>query len=228
VYIFGFADYLGKRGPNYLLSKYRAETVKDYLLNLHGKNIFIADGKGQVNAATKNVSALGDPLNRRVDIIVTPSLKKHKPPTKAAAVPINKNDTVYKKINSLAKLNVGGSISLNELTFLPGRHFLNPEAVPILEALTAYLQVHENIKFQIVGHVCCIPGNQDGFDPDSRQNGLSLNRAKYIYNYLISKGIKAERMTCKGVGGSDPKISPELSLEDQAQNRRVVFVVLGK
>jgi len=231
VYIFGFADYLGHRGPNYFLSKHRAETVKDYLLNLHGKNIFIADGKGQVNPATKNVSALGDPLNRRVDIIVTPSLKGNKKvnhPLKTAGPVLKKKDSVYKRINNLATLNVGESVSLKELTFLPGRHLLEPEAIPILKTLTAYLKTHKKLIIEIQGHVCCIPANQDGFDSDSQQNNLSLTRAKFVFDYLVSKGIKANRMRYKGLGGADPKVSPELTAEDQAQNRRVVIVLLHK
>src|ERR1700729_3793057 len=55
VHIWGFADYLGRRDSNYTLSKARAETVKNYLLNVHGGNRSIfADGKGQVDATITN------------------------------------------------------------------------------------------------------------------------------------------------------------------------------
>jgi len=230
VYIFGFADYLGKRSPNYLLSKQRAETVKEYLLYLHGKNIFIADGKGQVNYAPKNPSPLGEPVNRRVDIIVTPSLKKNKPINRhlASYPPLKKTDSVYKRIDKLAKLDVGGSLSFKEMTFLPGRHFLNPEAVPILEALTSYLLEHKTLKIEIQGHICCEYAHQDAFDIDVGQNKLSVNRAKYIYAYLVSKGVRPERMLYRGLGSDDPKIFPEKTIDDQNQNRRVVIVLLGK
>jgi len=229
VYIFGFADYLGKKGSNYFLSKHRAETVRDYLLNLHGKNIFIANGKGEVGSATDYVSPLGEPVNRRVDIIITPSLKKNKNiPLKTTSATLKKNDSVYKRINSLAKLKVGEGISFKELTFLPGRHYLNPGAMPILVALTAYLKAHKNLKIEIQGHVCCITGNDDGYDTDVSQPKLSETRAKFIYDYLVSEGIKAERMRYRGLGGTDPKVSPELTADDQNQNRRVVIVVLAK
>ncbi len=76
--IFGFADYLGRRDSNLTLSKARAETVKNYLLTLHSSNkSIVTDGKGQVDATSKSLTSLGEPLNRRVDIIITrkPGLK---------------------------------------------------------------------------------------------------------------------------------------------------------
>jgi outer membrane protein OmpA-like peptidoglycan-associated protein len=230
VYIFGFADYLGKKGPNYLLSKQRAEIVKDYLLYLHGKNIFIADGKGQVNYAPRNPSPLGEPVNRRVDIIVTPSLKHNKPVHRylTSYPPLKKTDSLYKRIDKLATLDVGQSLSFKEMTFLPGRHFLNPQAVPILEALTTYLLEHKNLKIEIQGHICCEYVHHDAFDIDAGRNTLSINRAKYIYGYMVSKGVRPDRMLYKGLGSDDPKIFPEKTIEDQNQNRRVVIVLLGK
>jgi len=232
VNILGFADYLGKKQYNYFLSKSRAEIVKNYLLNLHSKNVLIiADGKGEVSPATKNLSVLGEPVNRRVDIIIPSKAAKIQianKPVKDSTTHKADTGTVYDRINNLSNMDVGQSVSFKELTFQPGRHYLREGAVPYLEALTAYLKEHENLKIEIQGHVCCETNHEDGFDADLMQKNLSVTRAKYIYEYLMSHGIDAERMQYKGMGSDHKKIFPERTVDDQNQNRRVEIVLLSK
>jgi outer membrane protein OmpA-like peptidoglycan-associated protein len=238
VHILGFADYLGKRAPNYTLSKARAETAKNYLLSLHSRNgAIIADGKGQVDATTTILTPLGEQLNRRVDIIIAKPAKK----IKIAVVPkepiiIKKNippikradDSVYSRINGLPKMNVGDSVSFKELTFIPGRHFLRQAAIYYMVALKDCLKANPNLKIEIQGHICCQFDGKDGLDFDTNKNNLSLARAKFIYDYLLDEGIAADRLRYKGLGSKEPKVYPEMSAEDQNQNRRVVIVLLGK
>ncbi len=240
LHIWGFADYLGKRTPNYTLSKARAVTVKDYLLNQHsGKGwVIVADGRGQVDATTTNLTPLGEPLNRRVDVIFA----KPAPKLKIAAAPlrepvtIRKNippvkkadDSVYTRINNLPKMNIGDSVGFKELTFIPGRHFLRQAAIHYMVALKDCLKANPNLKIEILGHICCQFDGKDGLDFDTNKNNLSLARAKFIYDYLLDEGITADRLRYKGLGSKAPKVYPEMSAEDQVQNRRVVIVVLGK
>jgi len=239
VHIWGFADYLGRRDSNYILSKARAETVKIYLLNLHsGNRSIVADGKGQVDAATKNFTPLGQPLNRRVDIIIAKPAKK----MKIAAVPLKEpviikkdiipakrpDDSVYSRINNLPKMNVGDSVSFKELTFIPGRHFLRQASIYYMVALKDCLKANPNLKIEIQGHICCQFDGKDGLDFDSNKNNLSLARAKFIYDYLVDEKISPDRLRYKGLGSKEPKVYPEMSARDQDQNRRVVIVLLGK
>ena len=239
--IFGFADYLGRRDSNYNLSKVRAAAVKNYLLTLHsGNRSIVTDGKGQVDALSKNLRPLGEPLNRRVDIVITKPAPKIK--VAAVAVPVRQpvtirpeiapvkrpDDSVYARINDLPKLNVGDSVSFKEITFLPGRHFLRQAAIHYMVALKDCLKANPNLKIEIQGHICCQYDNKDGLDFDTKKNNLSLTRAKYIYDYLVDEGIKPDRLRYKGLGSKEPKVFPELSAYDQDQNRRVVIVLLGK
>jgi len=240
VHISGFADYLGKRDSNYTLAKARAENVRNYLLTLRSKNMhLIADGKGQVDAVTKTPTPLGEPFNRRVDIIVTkpaPKVIVAVPPVrheitikKREVIPLKRpDDSVYTRIDNLPKINVGDSLSFKEFIFLPGRHFLRQLAIHYMVALKDCLKVNPNIKIEIQGHICCQYDGKDGLDFDTGKNSLSLNRAKYIYDYLVSEGISANRLRYKGLGSKEPKVYPELSSEDQDQNRRVVIVLTGK
>ena len=87
---------------------------------------------------------------------------------------------------------------------------------------------NENIFFEIRGHICCDYNNPDGYDIDTREYGLSLSRAKYIYYYLLGNGIAKKRMRYTGVGSSKPKIYPEVTDRDRELNRRVEILVIAK
>jgi outer membrane protein OmpA-like peptidoglycan-associated protein len=227
IQVFGYADYPGKWDFNLLLSKQRAETVKSYLSGLNNGSIqIITEGKGAVKQIAKSRLGMGEPLNRRVDIIV-PAKVVSQTAAKDPAT-IKKDKSVYTRMNSISTLNIGESVSFKELTFQPGRHFLTADALPYLDSLTAIMIRHPNLKIEIQGHICCELSHEDGTDRDTQRNELSLNRAKYVYNYLVSKGVDAERMRYRGLGSTDPKVFPEQTVADQNLNRRVQIVLLSK
>ncbi|MDO3643831.1 OmpA family protein [Mucilaginibacter sp. L3T2-6] len=245
----GYADYLGTSNHNIILSRNRAETVKAYLLTLKETFAVSTGGMGAVKSSTEK-SVMGEPSNRRVDVIyeVKKPLAMTKPiPVRAPVVPVTKRDSVparpkqaitvdttrepasfNARLNNLKDAKVGSSISFEELTFQPGRHFLNPEAVRYLITILKFMQKHTNVTFQIIGHICCEIDGRDGEDYDSGGYVLSVNRAKFIYDYFIEKGIAANRMTYKGVGSTRQKVFPERTERDRYLNRRVEFLITGK
>lgn len=242
VKIFGYADYLGDEDDNLQLSFNRAKTIKEYLLTLNKDFMIITAGEGEL-PANKRKSAEGDPNSRRVDIVkinfegrfIPLNASKSKggnaiaPPRR---LPVNQGPPDKRpfetKINDLATLKPGTSLNLPEITFQPGRHFLNRESVPMVDTLLRYLKKHNNLVFEIRGHICCVLDDGDSYDPDARSFVLSANRAKFIYDYFVTNGINPSRMKYKGLGSSDPKVWPEFSEYDRAQNRRVEIVVVNK
>ena len=230
VFIFGFADYLAEKRYNLRLSAERAETIKDYLHGFQKDLNITTTGKGAVERAGAR-SPLGEPVNRRVDVIVV-RLKQQTVGNRSRqtvkATPVPDYKVFNNKLNNLPDLKEGESISLEELTFQPGRHFLNPESTGFLERLMQYLKAHEKIQFQIVGHVCCDIEKRDALDADTHSRYLSVNRARYIFGYFLENGIERNRMTYSGVGSSKPRIWPELTEDDQYKNRRVEIIITGK
>ena len=89
------------------------------------------------------------------------------------------------------------------------------------------MQDNPDLKIEIQGHICCSPGPEDGYDPDTDDFRLSRNRAKEVYNYLVKNGIAPERMKYRGFGHSRPKVK-ETSPETLQINRRVEIMILEK
>jgi len=231
----GYADYLGSNKSNLTLSLNRANTVKEYLLSANKTLLIIADGKGAI-AASSTPTAAGEPQNRRVDIIFTRPKQVRvvvvKPQPSAPPVikptPAPANISFADKVKSLDKLQNGSSLTFEELTFQPGRHFLNPGSKRYLDTLASFFTKHPDIKFEIQGHICCDYGEQDGLDNDTKRYELSTNRAKLIYDYFASRGIDTARMRYIGLGSSKPKVYPEVTEYDRYLNRRVELLIINK
>ena len=72
-----------------------------------------------------------------------------------------------------------------------------------------------------------IGGHTDNKGTSEYNKSLSHNRAKAVYEYLIEKGIAANRLSYKGYGESKPIDTNETD-EGRANNRRTEFKVIEK
>ncbi len=70
----------------------------------------------------------------------------------------------------------------------------------------------------MIGHTAAIG------TPES-QVDLSVQRARAIVDFLISRGIDAGRFLYEGKGGTQP-VAPNDTEENMARNRRVEIVIL--
>lgn len=210
--IYAYADYLASNDYNLNLSEERSLKIKDFLIQKGFANkIKVNMGKGELLPEITD-SKEGVPENRRSEIIV-----------------IYHEKLIKKTENKIiTDVEVGDKIVLKNFNFLPGRHYLTPESQPELEKLLSALSENPRLKIEIQGHICCEIGGKDGMDKDTYTNNLSVNRAKYIYDYLIKNNIASDRLSYKGLGSSKPLIYPERTENDQNQNRRVEIVILQK
>jgi outer membrane protein OmpA-like peptidoglycan-associated protein len=97
---------------------------------------------------------------------------------------------------------------------------LTVEARAILDEQAAVLEKEADIKVEIAGYT-------DSTGPKAHNQGLSERRAKAVEEYLISKGISADRLKPVGYGPSQPTAS-NATREGRAANRRVELNVLEK
>jgi len=161
-----------------------------------------------------------DPGN--VDIVVKPGTHKGIPDG------FKKEPKDKKVLTDLSKYKKGETIVLENIYFYPESHMIRDQSLPELQKLYFLLQKNPKVKIRIEGHVCCVTDVDDAFDIDSKNNHLSLNRAKYIYDYLLSKGITAERLQYTGFGRSKPVVAVELNEVDANKNRRVEIRIMDK
>ena len=126
-------------------------------------------------------------------------------------------------------VTTGQTYTTYQIKFALGKAALSPESFPLLDSIVVFLNQNKNANIIIEVHL------------DSRANpnccdSPSQSRATSITDYLISKGIAANRLTPKGYGKhklliSDAQINKAKTQEEKealhALNRRVVLKILS-
>jgi OOP family OmpA-OmpF porin len=105
------------------------------------------------------------------------------------------------------------TLILEGVNFETGKADLTPESQTILDGVAESLVANDSIKVQVGGHT-------DNTGSAAVNKRLSAARANAVREYLISKGVAADRLTAAGFGPSKP-IASNRTAEGRAQNRRV-------
>lgn len=120
----------------------------------------------------------------------------------------------------LSLIKEGEKVILKNVFFETAKYDLKDESKIELDKLVIFLQKNPTVKIEISGHT----DNQG----DKKSNiTLSENRSKSVTNYLISKGISADRLTSKGYGDSVP-VADNSTPEGRSLNRRTEFKIVSK
>jgi outer membrane protein OmpA-like peptidoglycan-associated protein len=78
--------------------------------------------------------------------------------------------------------------------------------------------VNKDVRILISGHT-------DNVGSNTYNQNLSQRRAESVKNYLLTKGIKEDRMLSVGMGDKEP-ILPNDTAENRALNRRITITIL--
>ena len=89
------------------------------------------------------------------------------------------------------------------------------DPIPVLEEVANIMKAHPDVTVQIQGHT-------DNVGSDEANQVLSEKRAQAIKDYLIRRGVPAERMVPKGFGEAKPIDTNDTEL-GRARNRRTEF-----
>jgi outer membrane protein OmpA-like peptidoglycan-associated protein len=120
----------------------------------------------------------------------------------------------------MKKIEVGNKIVLKNIFFDFDKASLRSESTAELDRLTQMLNDLPSLKIEISGHT-------DNIGSAAYNKTLSENRAKAVVDYLVKKGISANRLTFVGYGFDQP-IAPNDTEEGRQQNRRTEFKVVSK
>lgn len=117
----------------------------------------------------------------------------------------------------LEKLKTGSSVILKNIFFDTNKFELLPASVTELTNLLQLLQANTKISIEIQGHT-------DNVGNAADNQKLSLQRAKAVYDYLITSKIEADRLTFKGFGATVP-VAKNDDAQGRQKNRRTSFQI---
>lgn len=94
---------------------------------------------------------------------------------------------------------IDNPIELPNILYDFGKWELRPESMVSLDKLVETLIDNANVTIELMSHT-------DSRDTEEYNQDLSQKRAQVVVQYLIEKGIEAERLSAKGYGESTPKV----------------------
>ncbi|MEM9680499.1 MAG: OmpA family protein, partial [Bacteroidota bacterium] len=132
----------------------------------------------------------------------------------------SQSDYVYSDtINiELIPIQEGESLILKNIYFETNSYDLDDRSKSEIENVHELLLENPEISIEIGGHT-------DNIGTKEYNKLLSLKRAESVYNALIEKGIKEERLKFTGHGDSRP-LNPNTNEINRKSNRRIEFRVL--
>lgn len=119
-----------------------------------------------------------------------------------------------------SKISNGTSVSLDNILFDFNKSTLLSSSLPQLDKVSKILSESPDLNVEIIGHT-------DSIGIDDYNKELSMRRAFSVREYLISKGISADRISCTGMGATMPLL-PNTTEENRAKNRRIEFKFYSK
>ncbi|WP_127128967.1 OmpA family protein [Pseudoflavitalea rhizosphaerae] len=105
------------------------------------------------------------------------------------------------------------------INFDVGRASIRPEGEDVLEQIYNLLVQAEDSKLELIGHT-------DNTGTKEGNYSLSAARAESVKNYLVKKGIPANRFQKVDGKGQDEPVEDNSTASGKAKNRRVVITLL--
>lgn len=104
-----------------------------------------------------------------------------------------------------------------DVSFDVGRHAIKPNMRPVLDRLASTLNQHPVTTVTIIGHT-------DSTGSDAVNDPLSINRAAATRDYLVQRGVSAQRIAVDGRGSRQP-VADNSTASGRAMNRRVEIFI---
>ena len=105
----------------------------------------------------------------------------------------------------------------SDISFATGSANISPAFRPVLDRFASSLNQNPGTTVSIIGHT-------DNTGSDAINDPLSVNRAAQTRNYLVDRGVAANRFSIDGRGSHEPIVSND-SAANRARNRRVEIYV---
>ncbi len=117
-------------------------------------------------------------------------------------------------------IEAGKSVQINDIYYATASYEINSKSYAVLNEFADFLKTNPTVKVEIRGHTDNIGSAQTNIT-------LSNQRAKAVYDYLLSKGVPQSNISYKGYGPNMP-IADNKTEAGRAKNRRTEFYILSK
>lgn len=107
---------------------------------------------------------------------------------------------------------------LDDVQFATGEATIKPSSYSRLDEMVEYMTHKKTARLEISGHT-------DDSGKKAANKKLSQKRADAVRDYLVSKGIDADRIKAVGYGDEKP-IAPNDTSEGRQQNRRIEAIAM--
>ncbi len=104
------------------------------------------------------------------------------------------------------------------INFATGKATILSDSFPVLDDVAQVLKDYPNIRVEIGGHT-------DNVGDDAGNQRLSKSRADAVFEYLLKRGVRADRMITVGFGETRP-VDTNMTDAGKLANRRVEFMIL--
>ena len=104
-----------------------------------------------------------------------------------------------------------------DVSFDVGRYAIKPNMRPVLDRLATTLNQHPVTTVTIIGHT-------DSTGSDAVNDPLSINRAASTRDYMVQRGVSAQRIAVDGRGSRQP-VADNSTASGRAMNRRVEIFI---
>lgn len=191
---------------------------------LTGASVAILDEKNNV-IETKYTTADGF-VGYAVDCDKPYTLQVSKEGFVSKTIPVSKKDggelPIIAELDPIDVIVTETEVILNDIYFEYNKSNITKEGAFELDKLVQVLKNSPEMVIMVKSHT-------DSRGTDKFNMNLSERRAKATVQYVISKGIAKDRISGKGYGESEPKVTcDKCSEEEHAKNRRSEFMIVKK
>jgi OOP family OmpA-OmpF porin len=119
---------------------------------------------------------------------------------------------------SLHPIEVGATVNLKSVLFVQSKPELLTESYDELDMVIDFMKLNPGVIIELSGHT-------DNRGRHEMNMKLSRDRVQVVKQYMVSKGVEANRISGRGYGGTRP-IADNEGEESRALNRRVEFTIM--
>jgi outer membrane protein OmpA-like peptidoglycan-associated protein len=123
-----------------------------------------------------------------------------------------------KELKVLIKFQPATAYTLDNVLFETGKANLKNTSFKAIDELAEAMKAKETMEIEIAGHT-------DNVGDKDTNLKLSQERAEAVRDYLIKKGIAANRITAKGYGDTKP-VADNSTEKGKQQNRRTEVKII--